>query len=243
MNNINQGKAENQLITLESAKLQLKSLSTNTLSAFTSSLIPGSKPVMGVKVPLVRKLAKTIAKQPNWEDFANCTSFETYEEQLLCGLVIGYAKAPLQDILDKAAVFIGTISDWAVNDGFCTTFTIAKNNREAVKEWLESFIEQNTEFSQRVVAVLLMDHFLVPEYIDYVLQTMNRLTNEGYYTKMAVAWTIASAYAKFPIETGAYLENAPIADWTYNKAIQKMKESFRVSEKDKAYWTKKKRKN
>jgi hypothetical protein len=98
------------------------------------------------------------------------------------------------------------------------------------------------EFSQRVVAVLTMSHFLIPEYIDKVLNVMDELQYDAYYTKMGVAWCVATAYAKFPKETAVYLANNKLQDWTNNKAIQKMCESYRVADEDKVYWKERKRK-
>ena len=97
------------------------------------------------------------------------------------------------------------------------------------------------EFSQRVVAVLLMSHFLTEEYIKPVLDVMNDLDYDGYYTKMGVAWCVATAYAKYPDETNSFLIENRLSDWTYNKAIQKMLESCRIAEEDKAALRKKKR--
>ena len=50
---------------------------------------------------------------------------------------------------------------------------------------------------------------------------------------MGVAWGIATTYAKFPQETQAFLLKNELDDFTYNKAIQKMLESYRVSAEDK----------
>ena len=82
----------------------------------------------------------------------------------------------------------------------------------------------------------------VPEYNDKVLGVMDTLQYDGYYTKMGVAWCVATAYAKFPKETSVYLEDNKLQDWTYNKAIQKMCESYRVGDEDKEYWKGRKRK-
>ena len=62
---------------------------------------------------------------------------------------------------------------------------------------------------------------------------MNRLKHPGYYTKMGVAWCVATAYAKFPRETMGFMRENGLDDWTYNKAIQKMRESYRVPAADK----------
>jgi len=125
---------------------------------------------------------------------------------------------------------------------FCQNFSIAKKYPERVFDWVMGYAKKEEEFSQRVAAVLLMSHFLVPEYIGRVLAVMDTLQYDGYYTRMGVAWCVATAYAKFPKETAVYLADNKLQDWTYNKAIQKMCESYRVGEEDKAYWKARKRK-
>lgn len=93
--------------------------------------------------------------------------------------------------------------------------------------------ESENEFEQRVVAVMLMDHFMTEDYIEKDLEVWDSLKHEGYYCKMGVAWAIATAYAKFPEQTHAFLQNNHLDDFTYNKAIQKMLESYRVTEEAK----------
>lgn len=51
--------------------------------------------------------------------------------------------------------------------------------------------------------------------------------------KWGVAWGVATAYAKYPKETHAFLLENHLDDETYNKAIQKMIESYRISAEDK----------
>ena len=60
---------------------------------------------------------------------------------------------------------------------------------------------------------------------------------------MGVAWAIATAFAKQREKTFDYIKegNNTLDDFTYNKAIQKMLESFRVSDTDKAMLRKMKR--
>ena len=76
---------------------------------------------------------------------------------------------------------------------------------------------------------------LTDEYIDMTLKVLDNLKNEKYYCKMAVAWAIATAWAKQREKTCCYMldGNNTLNDWTYNKAIQKMLESYRVSDEDK----------
>lgn len=219
----------------------LKSLASEHQAAFGSSLTPNCKPMLGVRLPQLRKIAKEIAKGDYRAFLEECP--DTYfEYEILQAYVLGYAKDEIAVILSHADCFLLKIKDWAVCDSFCQSFTIAVKYPEQVFDWLMGYAKKEEEFLQRVVAVLLMSHFLVPDYIHRVFEVLDTLQFDGYYTKMGVAWCVATAYAKFPEETGAYLEKNRLRDWTYNKAIQKMCESYRVSEADKAYWRVKKRK-
>lgn len=220
---------------------RLLELATEHQARFGSSLIPNCKPMIGVRLPALRVLAKKIAKEDYRSFLEECP--DTYfEYEILQAYVLGYAKDDIEVLLSYADRLIPKIGDWAVSDSFCQSFSVAKKYRERVWEWLMTYVKQEKEFSQRVVAVLLMSHFLVPDYIGKVLAVMNSLQYNGYYTKMGVAWCVATAYAKFPKETAGYLEENSLRDWTYNKAIQKMCESYRVSEADKAYWKARKKK-
>lgn len=222
-------------------EVRLRELSSEHQAKFSSGLTPNCKPMLGVRLPELRKIAKEIAKADYRVFLEECP--DTYfEYETLQAYVLGYAKDEIDVLLSYADRFLPKIRDWSVSDSFCQNFTVAKKYPERVFSWLMDYAKKEEEFSQRVVAVLLMSHFLVPEYIGKVLSVMDILQYDGYYTKMGVAWCVATAYAKFPKETGEYLAKNKLRDWTYNKAIQKMCESYRVSEEDKKYWRERKRK-
>lgn len=219
-------------MTNEEIRTYLEEHAESKLQEFSSGLIPGTDPIIGVRVPVIRELAKMIAKE-DWRSYLANARDDTYEEIALQGFVIGYAKADIDEILSYAKAFIPKIHDWSVNDGFCSTFKIARKHREKVWEFLMQYKESPNEFEQRVVAVMLMAHFLEEDYIDRVLAVWDALKHEGYYCKMGVAWGVATAYAKFPKETHAFLLDNHLDDFTYNKSIQKMLESYRISPEDK----------
>ena len=51
--------------------------------------------------------------------------------------------------------------------------------------------------------------------------------------KMAVAWAVSVCYVKFPEKTEKFLLKNTLDDFTHNKAIQKIRESYRVSKEEK----------
>ena len=80
---------------------------------FTSSLIPGTDSILGVRLPVLRLLAKQLAKE-EWRTYLKEARDDTYEEIMLQGLVIGYVKAEMEELLEYAAAFIPKIHDWSV---------------------------------------------------------------------------------------------------------------------------------
>ena len=80
---------------------------------------------------------------------------------------------------------------------------------------------------------MLLDFYITPNYIERVLEIVNQVKHEGYYVKMAIAWAISICYIKFPKETMRLLQNNNLDIFTYNKALQKIIESYRVSEEKK----------
>ena len=201
---------------------------------FTSALIPGSRPILGVRVPELRKIAKEIAKG-DWQIYLKEATEDTYEEVAIKGFVIGYAKESLENLLPYITAHVEKINDWSLCDGFCSNLKIVGKHKEEFLQFLLPYGKIDDEYKQRVVAVMLMDYYLTDEYIDMSLEVLDSLKNEKYYCKMAVAWAIATAWAKQREKTFCYMQNGnnTLDDWTYNKAIQKMLESYRVSDEDK----------
>ena len=90
--------------------------------------------------------------------------------------------------------------------------------------------------------VSLLEHFINDTYIDDVLQILSDIRHDGYYVKMAAAWALSVCYIKYPGKTSALVTENRLDDFTHNKMIQKICESFRVSREQKEELKKLKRK-
>ena len=223
------------MITAKNIKNVLNDNVDEKFKDFTSALIPGLRPIMGVRVPILRKIAKEIAKG-DWQTYLQEAAEDSYEEVAIKGFVIGYAKSELDVLLPYIAEHIEKINDWSLCDGFCSNLKIVNRHKKEFLEFLLPYGKIDDEFKQRVVAVMLMTYYLTNDYVDMTLKVLDSLKNEKYYCKMAVAWAVATAWAKQRDKTCNYMQegNNTLDDWTYNKAIQKMLESYRVSDEDKA---------
>ena len=139
----------------------------------------------------------------------------------------------LEERLEYITKFVPKIDNWAVCDVSCAGFKFAKKYQSEVWKFLKPYLESNKEFEIRFGVVMLLDFYITEEYIDKVLEILNKIQYEGYYVKMAVAWAISVCYIKFPKETFKLLQENSLDDFTYNKALQKIIESYRVSEEEK----------
>ncbi|MBR6477610.1 MAG: DNA alkylation repair protein [Lachnospiraceae bacterium] len=213
---------------MEEIREEIRRLAGNN-AEFYDKLNPTAKPSAGVSVPNLRKLAKELAKE-DYKWFLENNPMDTFELEMLQGLVIGYAKDDIKTILAYLKKFIPKIHDWAVNDITCQTFQIAKKHPEETFRFFMKYKNSKKEFEVRVVSVMLMSHFMTEEYIDRALEVWDGLYAEEYYAKMGVAWAVATAAAKFPDKVYEYMTSPDnhLNDWTYQKALQKMKESYRV---------------
>ena len=199
---------------------------------FQSSLIPGENRLLGVRLPYLRELAKEIAKE-DWREYLKTAEDEYYEEILLQGLVIGYAKAAPEEILTFTARFIPKISNWGVCDSFCTGLKIAKKQPKLVWDFIQPYLWSEKEFEIRFAVIMMLAYFITDEFIDEVITELDNIHHEGYYVKMGVAWAVSVCYVKYPEKTMAYLKNSKLDDFTYNKSLQKILESYRVDQESK----------
>lgn len=202
---------------------------------FHSSLLPGVEDVLGVRVPLLRALAKQIARGDFRAYLAGAYAHaHSYEETLLAGLVTGYARMGLGEALDRIAAYVPHISNWALCDVAASTFKILTKDPVRGLDFAAGWMARPGEYDKRFGAVCLLDFFVTEAAIDRVLALLDGTRHEGYYYKMAAAWALSVCFVKFRDKTLALFEENHLDDFTHNKALQKCRESYRVSAQDKA---------
>lgn len=199
---------------------------------FHSSLCPNVDKIIGVRVPELRKMAKEIALQ-DYAQFLDQSKDEYYEELVLQGLVIGYAKISIEETFRYLKVFVPKINSWAVCDTTCSNLKITKKHMQKMWEFLEQYINSENEYEIRFALVMYLDYYLTDEYINKILQNIDKITNKQYYVQMAIAWLISFAYIKQKEKIEKYLLKNNLDKFTQNKAIQKICESYRVSKENK----------
>ena len=200
---------------------------------FHSRLLPGVENVLGVRAPKLRNFAKQIARG-NFRSFLLLVTDDSYEEAMLHGLVLGYAKLTPNEAFPLIEAFLPSVTNWAVCDMCVSSLRVIAKEPERGFAFLCEILARPGEYEKRFAIVALLDFYLAPEFIDRALPLICGVTHEGYYVKMAVAWALSVAFVRFRAQTLAALSQYPLDDFTYNKTLQKCCESFRVSAEDKA---------
>ncbi len=219
----------------------LKEIADPNYRAFHQRLVPNVENLLGVRTPVLRELAKEIAKGDPFSYFPLVTQ-QYYEETMLYGILLGMIKTELPILFRELDRFVPMIDNWAVCDTACAGLKIAKKHPEEMFRYLEKFLNSDREYELRFGIVMLMDHFLDDAHIDQVLSRYGAIRHEGYYVKMAIAWGLSFCLIQYRDKTLRFLETAEIDNFTYQKALQKGIESNRISAADKALFRSMKRK-
>lgn len=216
----------------EMIRQKLLELADEDYQKFSARLLPNIDNVIGVRLPLLRKLARKIA-QGDWRRYMATAASEYFEEIMLQGMVIGYVKTDIEEILSYVADFIPKIDNWSVCDSFCTGLKFTNDYKERVWQFLQPYLISRQEYEIRFSVVMLLKFYIDDEYTDRVLELLDNIKHEGYYAKMAVAWAVSICFVKLPQPTMTYLKNNTLDDFTYNKALQKITESYQVDKETK----------
>ena len=211
---------------------ELKNIADEEYKNFHSGLCPGTENILGVRVPILRKYAKTLVKEEGI-GILNKLEDEYYEEIMLQGMLIGILKIDLDTRLDYLKKFIPKIDNWAICDITCAGLKFVNKNKEIVWDFLKEYLSSNKEFEIRFGVIMLLDYYLIDEYIDDVIKILNKTKCNSYYVRMAVAWTISVIYVKYKEKALIFLKENNLDDETYNKSLQKIIESNRVTKKEK----------
>ena len=198
-------------------------------AAFQKKIVMSpSQEFIGVRTPVMRKLAK--AHKNDLE-----TLF-TFPDKYYEVTFIKLSAASLQPYevfvrnLDRCS---SLIDNWALCD--CFKADCIKKHREEFLPVLEEIFSRGGEFYQRYVLVVLLGDYIEEKYIPVIEEYLKRSDTEKYYVHMAAAWLAAEVLVK-NYEAGLKILNAGILSAkTHNNAIQKAKESYRLTQEQKGY--------
>lgn len=177
-----------------------------------------------------------------------------YEETVIWGFLINLEKCSLdkrQKLLER---YIPILDNWAVCDSYCAHAKwMARADKQSLWTFLQRWFCSEREFEVRFAIVTAMSYFLDEAWLEHIFSQLNRLhferirsdyktvkgklqkeqagTEQGaspYYVRMGTAWLLATALAKFPNPTRAFVRSSRLPDDVLKLYIRKARESFRT---------------
>ena len=177
-----------------------------------------------------------------------------YEETVIWGYLINLEMCSLDERLAMLGRYVPVLDNWAVCDSYCAHAKwMVRADKEVLWAFLSRWFSSEREFEVRFAVVVAMVYFLNEEWLDKVFERINSLDfdrikskyksvkgkpkmaqqgtvqgAEPYYVRMGVAWLLATALAKFPDQTRAFVRASNLPADVVKLYIRKARESFKT---------------
>ena len=179
-----------------------------------------------------------------------------HEEIVIWGYLINLEKCTLPERLTMLEKYVPVLDNWAVCDSYCANAKwMAHADKTELWAFLQPYFRSTREFEVRFAIVIAMTYFMTEEWLPKIFEHFNTLniprihsayryekgkpnlpqqgTAQGpqpYYVRMAIAWHLATALAKYPALTRAFIRTTFLPEDVIKLYIRKARESFRTRE-------------
>lgn len=187
--------------------------------------------VIGVRTPLLRQYAKQLQGTEAAGELLSTLPHTYFEENQLHAFIISATK-DFTTCIAQVEALLPYIDNWATCDQLSPR-CFARHKAELlqhINRWLASTAPYTIRFGIK----MLMDHFLDADFKPAYLTQVASIRSEHYYVRMMQAWYFATALAKQYDAALPYVTTAgTLEEWTRRKAIQKARESYRITPEQK----------
>ena len=185
---------------------------------------------LGVRIPQIRNLAKSLSKKYSLDYLIKNIDEEYYEEILLKGFVIGnYKNLTYDELTSYIDEHLEKVIDWSMCDTFVTSLKITKKYLDDLWPYLLNKLKSNKEFTVRFAIVMILNYYINDDYKDKIYKVILSIKNDDYYVKMATAWLISYMFINYFDDTIKFISNNKIDSWILKKGLTKSTESLRLN--------------
>ena len=208
----------------EEIRQELMNAAEPDFAAFSGKIIPTGYPMLGVRTPTVKKIAKQAS-----ERYLDCEP-EYYEELLVQGFALGRIANSADALFERLPQYLSRVDNWAAIDSPLSAMKALKkkSEREQCLEYIEGYAGDGREYFARFGCVALFD-YLDGEHIDRTLELYNSVPSGRYYVDMAIAWGLSIAAIDHYDKVYAALEEGKFSEFITRKTVSKCRDSFRIT--------------
>ena len=212
----------------------LFSMQDKKYAAFQAKLTPNLtlEDFIGVRTPDLKKFAKQLYKEGNYQEFLNDLPHKYFDENQLHAFIIAEIK-DYDTCIKEVNNFLPYVNNWATCDQLSPK-SFKKNKDKLLKE-IKVWIKSKETYTVRFAIGNLMRHYLEEDYDVKYPEMVSKVKSDEYYINMMIAWYFATALAKQYDSVLPYVTDNKLDVWTHNKTIQKAVESDRITPQQKDY--------
>lgn len=206
---------------------------------FERRIVNTSLPCLAIPSKEINRIVREIYKG-NYMSFLDLWMWDYHSETtILCGLI-----SKIDDFETQKRYIYKLASradNWATTDALKLKFK-KNTDKTAYVDLAETLTRDQKTFVRRMGLIILLKLLPCEDLLPRIFEISESLLNETeYYVNMANAWLISELYIKHRAQTIAFLEHTRLNAFIVNKAISKCRDSYRVSDEDKAFLLKFKR--
>ncbi|MGI5842550.1 MAG: DNA alkylation repair protein [Christensenellales bacterium] len=200
---------------------------------WTRRILQTSKPVYALTSKEMSNIAKQIL-QGNAESFLNLKCFSSYESTIIYIAVLNSLFSEFDTYLPYFEIYLKNIDCWAHTDS--VNFDKLAKHKQKILNLSDKLLQSNSMIERRMALIILLKFCSDEQVALKTFETLNKLPFETeYYVNMAGAWLLCECFVKHRNLTAKYFETHKTNKQIINLAIQKCRDSFRVSKEDKEW--------
>lgn len=203
---------------------------------FLAKLVPTEprEALIGVRSPEYKKIVPAVLALPEAEieSFKSNLPHKYHEENAVHIALINQIKDYDQCVAELER-FMPYVTNWAISDGLSPK--VLKKNADKLIQKIKIWINDDYAYTKRIAMLLIKKYYLDENYKIEYLEWAAQIRSEEYYVNMMTAWLFADALVKQFDSAVTFLQQNKMDVWPHNKAIQKARESFRITDEQKEY--------
>ena len=213
---------------------RLLSLADEKYKDFQSALMPTveKNKVIGVRTPLIKKLAKELKNTSLAEEFLNDLPHKYYEEDNLHAFLLNEEK-DLNKAVSRLNAFLPFIDNWATCDAM--RIKAFEKDRAGAEKAAYNWLDRSGVYEKRFAIVTFMKLFTSEYFNAKQADEIAAVRSDEYYVNSAIAWYFATLLTKRYEDGLPYIAQKRLDKTTHNLAIQKARESLAVPTEIKKY--------
>ncbi len=223
--------------TYEQARSALEENVDLKYKAFNDPIINCEYGSLGVRTPIIKKLAKSVPIEKRDDIikafFADAEGRRIYDVVLFIGCLAA-RKGDYEATREYLKKLIPVFGSWAHTD--CVVPLLDWVDTDRVLKDFSYLLNCEGQYEKRFYIIYMLGYCLDGAHIENTLHTLETKIAYGeYYVDMAAAWLLAEALVKQFDTTLPLIESKTLPVFVHNKAIQKARESYRISPETKNY--------